>query len=109
LNEASQPVGEPVEVFIGPAKQPSRAELIAQAKWKAAAPTKIAVKSVPVVTGSTNKTVSPTKIAAAGPWTSLTPTPLANASVPAMAAALAEPTAGVPLPRPRPANISRKR
>jgi len=106
LNESSQPAGDPVEVFTGPAKQPSRAELIAEAKWKAAAPT--AVRSVPIVTGSTNKPATPAKVASAGPWTSLTPTPLANASAPAIAAALAEPPAGVPLPRPRPANAARK-
>lgn len=99
---------EPIEVYAGPAKTPSRAALIAAAAAKGNTPKAVAVQPAQIVTGSTAKGTA--KVAAAGDsaWTSLTPTALANVPPPSMAAVLAETPVTVPLPRARPQVKPRK-
>ena len=104
LAQLPQASAEPIEVFVGPPKKPSRAALIAAAAAKTAAvtPKKVAVKPVQIVTGSTATATAKVAAAGDGPWTSLTPTPLAEAPPPSMAAVLSETPITVPLPRSRP-------
>jgi len=101
LTGLSQNIGEPIEVYAGPAKKPSRAALIAAAKGDT--PKAVAVQPLQITTGSIGAKGT-AKVAAAGngAWTSLTPTSLANVPPPSMAAVLAENPVTVPLPRARP-------
>lgn len=96
LTGTVQTVGEPIEVFTGPPKKPTRLPSGAVAGAKP-----VLVKPVQATASAGT---SPPKVAAAGAgtWTSLTPTPLAEAPPPSMAAVLAETPVTVPLPRPRP-------
>jgi hypothetical protein len=89
-----QPVGEPVEVFIGAPKPAAR---LASGAAPGAKPVK------PVQTAGNAKPGEIKAGSAPAVWTSLTPTPVAHAASPAMSTVLSETPATVPLPRPRPA------
>ncbi|MEX0753313.1 MAG: serine hydrolase [Xanthobacteraceae bacterium] len=101
---------EPVEVYAGPPKKPSRAELIAIAKANrtVGAPKAVALKPAPIVTGSTGPAAKVT-VTDAARWTSLTPTPMATVAPMSMAAVVPETPAAVPLPRARPKIKTQKR
>jgi D-alanyl-D-alanine carboxypeptidase len=109
LTSSSQDLGEPIPVFVGAAKKPSRAELIAEAKAEAAAaPKPVPGRPLPILTGSVKKDATAKAAAGSvGLWTSLTATPGSRA--PAVTAAAQVAAATVPLPRARPKIKSRRR
>ena len=85
---------EPINVFVGAPKQPTR---VASGAAPGAKP--VAVTPVP---GASGKPADIKPGAVSPVWTPLTPTPMANTPAPTMSNVLSGTPAVVPLPRPRP-------